>query len=251
MSVSRGFHTVIIAIIISLLFATACGSTTTVRPTGTSSLALQSSAPVWGGDAQPATTDVVRGAITVQQAEDIAKACSNARAELPNSEANTCENMIQKIMLLLKLPCPIAYSGQARKSGLLCLEVARVSQGQVAQPDGFIQIVDTRPGKPLCSSRPDGLCFRLGAQDQELQRVTSLAPTTTTSTSTACPTPTDTTCPTSTDTTGPTSTDTTSSTPTGTTSPTSTDTTSPTPTGTARPSPTTAPAASPARGSNS
>jgi hypothetical protein len=148
MSVSRGFHTVIIAIIISLLFASACGSTTTARPTGTSSLALQSSAPVWGGDAQPATTDVVRGAITEQQAKAIAKACSDAPAELPNSGADTCEKKLQDAMPAL-LPCTIRD---------LCIEVVRVSAGQLAQPDGFIQIVEMRPGKPLCSSRPDGLC---------------------------------------------------------------------------------------------
>jgi hypothetical protein len=153
MSVSRGFRTVITAIIISLLFATACGSTATVRPTGTSSLALQSSAPVWGGDAQPATTDVVRRAVTEQQAKAMAKACSDAPAELPNSGADTCEKWIQNAMPAL-LPCTIRD---------LCIEVVRVSAGQVAQPDGFIQIVDMRPGKPLCSSRPDGLCFRVGA----------------------------------------------------------------------------------------
>ena len=109
----------------------------------------------------------------------------------------------------LKLRCTIMYS--------LCFEIVRVSSEKAAQPDGFIQIVDMRPGKPLCSSRPDGLCFRLGAQNQVLQRVTSLAPSATTSTSTGCPTPTDTTSPTPTDTTCPSSTDT--------TSPSSTDTT--------------------------
>jgi hypothetical protein len=211
MSVSRGFHTVIIVIVISLLFAAACGSTAPVRPTGTSSLALQSSAPVWGGDAQPATTDVVRGAITEQQAKAIAKACSDAPAELPNSGADTCEKKIQDAMPAL-LPCTVRD---------LCIEVVRVSAGQVAQPDGFIQIVDMRPGKPLCSSRPDGLCFRVGAQDQTLQQVSSLA-SSATSTNTTCPTSTDTTSPTPTDTTSPTSTDTTSPPPTDTTSPAST-----------------------------
>jgi hypothetical protein len=239
MSVSRGFHTAII--IILLLFATACGSTASVRPTGTSSLALQSSAPVWGGDAQPATTDVVRRAITVQQAKAIAKACSNAPAELPNSGADTCEKTIQQTIRLLKFGCTIK---------VLCIEVVRASAGQVAQPDGFIQIVDMRPGKPLCSSRPDGLCFRLGAQDQVLQRVTSLAPSATTSGNTTCQTPTDTTSPTPTNTTCPSSTDTTSPTSTDTTSPTPTDTTSPTPTDTTSPTPTAAPASSPALGSS-
>jgi len=217
MRVSRGFRTVITAIIISLLFATACGSTATVRPTGTSSLALQSSAPVWGGDAQPATTDVVRRAVTEQQAKAMAKACSDAPAELPNSGADTCEKWIQNAMPAL-LPCTIRD---------LCIEVVRVSAGQVAQPDGFIQIVDMRPGKPLCSSRPDGLCFRVGAQDPVLQRVSSVAPSATTSTNATCATPTDTT----------------SSTP--------TDTTNPTPTDTTSPAPAVAPASSAARGSNS
>jgi hypothetical protein len=249
MSVSRGFHTGI-TIIILLLFATACGSTASVRPTGTSSLALQSDAPVWGGDAQPATTDVVRRAITVQQAKEIAKACSDAPAELPNSGADTCEKKIQRAIPALYSPCTIRD---------LCIEVVRVPKGQVAQPDGFIQIVDMRPGKPLCSSRPDGLCFRVGVQDQVLQRVTSLAPSVATPTSTACPTPTDTTnptptdtnCPTPTDTTSPTPTDTTSPTPTDATSPTPTDTTSPTPTDTTSLTPKVAPASSPAHGSNS
>ena len=247
MSVSRGFHTVIIAIIISLLFAAACGSTATVGPAGTSSLALQSSAPVWGGDAQPATTDVVRGAITEQQAKAIAKACSDAPAELPNSGADTCEKKIQTSIPAL-LPCTTRD---------LCIEVVRVSPGQMAQPDGFIQIVDMRPGKPLCSSRPDGLCFRVGAQDQTLRQISSLA-SSATSTNTNCPTATDTTspprtdttCPTATDTTSPPPTDTTSPPPTDTTSPPPTDTTSPPRTDTARPTPTVAPASSAAGGTN-
>ena len=235
MSVSSGFRAVII-IIASLLFATACGSRTSVRPTGTSSLALQSSAPVWGGDAQPATTDVVRVAITKRQAKAIAKACSNAPTELPNSGANTCEVMIRETVYRLKFGCTIR---------VLCFEVVRVSNGQLAQPDGFVQIVDPRPGNPLCSSSPEGLCFRLGAQDQVLQRLASLVPTGTASTDTTCPTPTDTTSPTPTDTTCPTPTETTSPTPTETTSPTPTDTTSQTPTDTTSQTP----AASPAPGS--
>jgi hypothetical protein len=212
MSVACGFRAAII-IIASLLFATACGSKTSVRPTGASSLALQSSAPVWGGDAQPATTDVVRVAITKRQANAIAKACSNEPTELPNSGADTCESKILGVIQIRMPGCRIAF---------LCLEVVHVSNGQLAQPDGFVQIVDPRPGNPLCSSSPEGLCFRLGAQDQVLQQLASLVPTS--------PTPTDTTCPTPTDTTSPTPTDTTSPTPTDTTSPTPTDTTSPTPT---------------------
>ena len=241
MRVSRGLHTGII--IILLLFVTACGSTASVQPTGTSSLAMQSTAPVWGGDAQPATTDVTRRAITVQQAKAIAKACSDAPAELPNSGADTCREAIRLVLNGSKGPCPNVVSSQVRRLSLLCFEVVRVSGRQAAQPDGFIQIVDTRPGKPLCSSRPDGLCFRLGAQNQVLQQVTSLAPSAITSTSTTCPTPTDTTNPTPTDTTCPSSTDTTSPSSTDTTSPTSTDTTSSTPTA--------APASSPALGSSS
>ena len=240
MNIFRGCHTVI-SILILLLFATACGSTASVKLTSTSPLALQSSAPVWGGDAQPATTDVVRRAITVQQAKAIAKACSNAPAELPDSGADTCEQEIQKTMLLLKLGCTIR---------VLCIEIVRVSSEKAAQPDGFIQIVDVRPGKPLCSTRPDGLCFRLGAQNQVLQRVTSLAPSATTSTSTGCSTPTDTTGPTPTGTTCPSSTDTTSPSSTDTTTPTPTDTTTPTPTDTTTPTPTAAPASSPAVGSS-
>ena len=156
MRVSRVFGAVVI-IITSVLFATACGSKASVRPTSTSSLALQSSAPVWGGDAQPTTTDVVRRAITTQQASDIAKACSNAPAELPNSGANSCEEKIQVMLPVLLSDCRIT---------VLCFEVVRVSPRQLEQPDGFVQIVDLRPGSPLCSSGPDGLCFRLGAQDR-------------------------------------------------------------------------------------
>jgi hypothetical protein len=243
MSVSRWFRVVII-IIALLLFAAACGSRDSVRPTGTSSLALQSSAPVWGGDPQPATTDVVRVAITKRQAKAIAKACSNEPTELPNSSADTCESKIQGVIQELKFGCRIA---------VLCFEVVRVSAGQLAQPDGFVQIVDMQPGNPLCASSQEGLCFRLGAQDGVLQQLASLVPTGTTSTDTACPAPADTTSPTPADTTSPTPTDTTCPTPTGSTSPTPTGSTSPTPTGTTSPTPTDTtsptPAASPAPGS--
>jgi hypothetical protein len=238
MSVSRAFRAVII-IMVSLLFATACASRASVRPTGTASLALQPSAPVWGGDAQPTTRDVVRLAITARQAKAIAKACSNAPSELPSSGANTCEDKIQDVMRILKFGCKFVS---------LCLEVVRLSAGQMAQPDGFVQIVDMRPGSPLCSSGPDGLCFRLGAQNQALQRLTSIAPTGTTPTNTFCPTPTNSMSPIPTDTTCPTPTGTTSPTPTDTTSPTPTDTTSPTPTDTTSPTPAALPEASPAQG---
>jgi hypothetical protein len=211
MSVSRVLRAVVIVAL--LLFATACGSRAAVKPRGTSSLALQSSAPVWGGDAQPPTTDVVRAAITKRQAKVIAKACSNAPTELPSSGTNSCEKEIQNVVRILKFRCRI---------GLLCFEVVRVSDGTLAQPDGFVQIVDPRPGSPLCSSSPEGLCFRLGAQNQVLQQLASLAPAGTTSTDTVCPSPTDTTSPTPTDTTSPTTTDTTSPTTTASPSPGST-----------------------------
>lgn len=146
--------------------------------TGTVPLALQSSAPVWGGDSQPATTDIVRAAITPQQAADIAHVCSNAPAELPSSGASPCKQSFLYILGLpdgdpMASPPPPAAPCEITS---LCLEVERASQGQGAQPDGFVQIVDMRPGTPLCSSGPRGLCFRLGAQNQVLQMLASAAP---------------------------------------------------------------------------
>jgi len=226
MSTSSGFRAVLILGL--LLTATACGSRALSRSptvpasgqatdhlTGTAPLALQSSAPVWGGDSQPATNDIVRVAITPHQAADIAQACSNAPAELPSSGATTCQQRIGESLVV----------GQNCDVTSLCLEVVAASPGQAAQPDGFVQIVDMRPGTPLCSSGPGGLCFRLGAQNQVLQMLASAAP--------SGP-------PSSTLTQGPT--DTSTSTDTG--SPTSTVTTTP-----ISPNPT-APAASPTSGSS-
>lgn len=151
-----------------LLLGMGCGSQSSNRPTGTASLALQSKAPVWGGDTQPAVTDVVRAGITQQQAEEIAQACRDAPSELPSSGTSTCDEEIQKVIRRAHLPC-------ARR---LCLVVARTAPGQMAQPDGFVKIVDEQPGTPLCHSGPEHQCFRLGAQAPVLQTLASTAPVT-------------------------------------------------------------------------
>ena len=226
MSTPGGFRAVLILGL--LLIAAACGSRAPSRSptvpasgqathqlTGTVPLALQSSAPVWGGDSQPPTTDIVRAAITPQQAADIAHACSNAPAELPSSGATTCEQKIYPAIAIY----PGINPGQCDITSV-CLEVVRASQGQGAQPDGFVQIVDMRPGAPLCSSGPGGLCFRVGAQNKVLQRLASGAhsgppPSTLTQgpTDTGSPTSTVTTTPTSPNPTSPASSPTSGSSP--------------------------------------
>lgn len=247
MSASRAFY-IAGSILAALLFATACDGKPPAQPTGTTSLALQSQAPVWGGDAQPATTDVVRAAITPQQAKKIANACRNAPKELPNSAANTCANEIKVVIKLAKpcRPCKSVY-----------IELARVLPGQAAQPDGFVVMRDRRPSHPLCPSHLDCQLFRLGVSDQVLQRVAAYAPPmATTSASTACPAPTDTTGSAPAGTACPAPTGTTSTTPTGTGGTTPAETTSTTPTGnggttpaeTTSPTPTVAPVTSPASG---
>jgi hypothetical protein len=153
------------------LLAIACASTSADQPhrtTGTTRLAMQSNAPVWGGDAQPAVKDVVRVAITQRQAEAIARACRDAPSELPSSGTGTCEQEVQWVIKLahIHLPC----------TRRLCLELAQTAAGQLAQPDGFVQIVDLRPGASLCSSGPGRLCFRLGAQAQVLHMLASASP---------------------------------------------------------------------------
>jgi hypothetical protein len=166
MSIPRVLFTA--ALFALLLLGIGCGSQSSGRPTGTASLALQSKAPVWGGDTQPAATDVVRVGITQQQAKEIAQACRDAPAELPSSGTGTCEDKIQKVIRLVHPPC-------ARK---LCLVVARTTPGQMAQPDGFVKIVDEQPGTPLCRSGPEHQCFRLGVQAPVLQTLASATPVT-------------------------------------------------------------------------
>jgi len=195
-----------------ILAAAGCASQSQDRPTGTASLALQSKAPVWGGDTQPAGTDVVRVAITPQQAQQIARACRDAPTELPTSGGTTCEGEIQGVIRLDRGSC---IRGLCPCDRSLCFEIQRTAAGQPAQPPLIVKIVDDQPGAPLCHSAPGHLCFRLGAQAPVLQVLASGPPAT--PSPTGDPTPT------------------TSATPTGTTSPSPTESTSstaPTPSGT-------------------
>jgi hypothetical protein len=186
------------------------------QPTGTASLALQSKAPVWGGDAQPAGTDVVRVAITRQQAQEIARACRSAPTELPASGSSTCENEIQGMIRFAQNSCT---RGECSCDHSLCFEILRTA-GQLAQPPLILKIVDDQPGAPLCHSAPGHLCFRLGAQVAVLHVLASSPPATPSPTSDPTPT--------------------TSATPTGTIGPSPTESaspTAPTPSGTGTSSP--------------
>jgi hypothetical protein len=209
------------AVFALVLLAIACASTSAgqpVRPTGTARLAMQSNAPVWGGDAQPAVKDVVRIGVTRQQADAIARACRDAPSELPTAGSGTCEKKIQGMIRLLVL------------CRSLCLELVRTVAGQLAQPAGFVQIVDLRPGASLCSSGPGRLCFRLGAQAQVLQMLASASPG-------ATPSPNPTPEPTQTVGPAPTTTATPTPTPAGSTSPASPSPIGPMPSPTAGQSP--------------
>ena len=204
--------------ILGMIFAMAgCASQSQDRPTSTASLALQSKAPVWGGDTQPAGTDVVRVAITPQQAQEIARACRDAPTELPASGGSTCENEVQRVIRrhrgsCIRNLCPCNHS--------LCLEVQRTAAGQPAQPPVIVKIVDDQPDAPLCHSAPGHLCFRLGAQAPVVQVLASGPPTTPSPTGDLTPT----TSATSAGTTSPSPTESTSSTtpnPSGTETPSS------------------------------
>ena len=221
MSTVRGFRAILILGL--LLTAAACGTSGTRgasgtsgtsgtrgasgtkgtdQLTGTAPLALQSSAPVWGGDSQPATTDIVRVAISQRQAEEMAIACRHVPTDLPNSGAGSCEQKLNQAVNYRLIPPSRCLP--------LCYEMAYVQSEREAQPDAFVQIVDLRPGAPLCSSGPGGLCFRLGAQKQVLQRLAPAAPSeppssTFTSEPTDASTPTDTGNPTPTVTNAPSS----------------------------------------------
>lgn len=191
MSTLNGFRA---ALLLGLLLTTAaCGSSGTREGTdqltGTAPLALQSSAPVWGGDSQPATTDTMRVAITQRQAQEIAIDCSHVPADLPISGAESCEQRLLGASAGVVVPPSRCLP--------LCYEVVYVRSELAAQPDGFVQIVDLRPGAPLCSSGRGGLCFRLGAQKQVLQRLASAVPSESPS-STSTSEPTDTSTPTNT-----------------------------------------------------
>ena len=213
-----------IAILGMILAAAGCVSQSQDQPTGTASLALQSKAPVWGGDTQPAGTDVVRVAITPQQAQEITRACRDAPTELPASGGSTCEEEMQRVIRLhrgscIRNLCPCNHS--------LCFEIQRTAAGQPAQPPVIVKIVDDQPDAPLCHSAPGHLCFRLGAQAPVVQVLASGSP----------PTPSPASDPTPT--TSATSTGTISSSPTESASPSPAESTSPTtpkPSGTEPPS---------------
>lgn len=151
-----------VAILGMTLVVAACASQSQDRPTGTASLALQSKAPVWGGDTQPAVTDVVRVAITPQQAREIARACRDAPTELPASGSSSCEDEMQKVIRLARVPC----------NHSVCLEVQRTA-GQATRPPVMVKITDGQPGAPLCHSAPGHLCFQLGAQAPVARVLTS------------------------------------------------------------------------------
>jgi hypothetical protein len=193
-----------VAVLGLILAAAGCASQSQDQPTSTASLALQSKAPVWGGDSQPAGTDVASVPITSQQAKEIARACRDAPTEVPTSGPSTCEATIQQVMR-------IEYThGQCSSARSLCLQIMRNAAGQRLQPAGFVQITDDQPGAPLCNSAPGHLCFRLGAQAPVLQVLAPGPPATPSPSADLTPG--------------------TSATPTGTTSATPTASTSPSPT---------------------
>ena len=150
-----------VAILGMILSAAGCASQSQDQPTGTASLPLQSKAPVWGGDTQPASTDVVRVTITPQQAQEIASACRDAPTELPASGDSTCEDEVQRVIRLQRSGC---IRDLCSCNHSVCLVVGRTVAGQSAQPPVIVKIVDNQPGAPLCHSASAHLCFELGAQ---------------------------------------------------------------------------------------
>jgi hypothetical protein len=174
-----------IAILGMILSAAGCVSQSQDQPAGTASLPLQSKAPVWGGDTQPASTDVVRVTITPQQAQEIAHACRDAPTELPASGDSTCEDEMQRVIRLQRGSC---IRDLCSCNHSVCLEVGRTVAGQSMQPPVIVKIVDNQPGAPLCHSASGHLCFQLGAQAPVVQVLASGPPATPSPTGDPAPT---------------------------------------------------------------
>lgn len=135
--------------------ATAAVSRLPTRPTH---LPLQPNAPAVGGDVDAPIRDVVRLALTEQQAEQIATGCKKT------AEIVVGDNCEQVVRLGLKANSNLTACE-------LCVSVTEFSvRNQV--PRTLLEIVDQRPGRPLCGDGPDGLCLVLPV---DAAAVTSLA----------------------------------------------------------------------------
>jgi hypothetical protein len=198
----------------SLLVIASCGGggSGSANPTAskpsipTVSLPLQSSGLAVGGDVQSRASDVLKRGITREQAQSIADACDHA-AEIANGP-QTCA---QEILRVLK-------SSQLCDNSEFCLNVSDVSTMKKLGYDGYIEIVDNQPEKPLCEAQPNNVCLRVGvATTALLNQIVASAPPSTSSEVT-----TSTEATTSTETTPTTVSDTSSSTPEATSAPTAT-----------------------------
>lgn len=157
-------------------------------PTKPTSLPLQPDAPAVGGDVQAPLQDLARLKTTEAQVMEMTDACRNASEIVAGSECTTAiqVNTENAPPCAAKDLCTTAAevgapagtaggapatassepeagaAGSTPQTNEISLSAA-TSQQQVRY---IIAITDERPGSPLCSDAPGGLCFVLPADDE-------------------------------------------------------------------------------------
>ncbi|WP_157474179.1 hypothetical protein [Parafrankia sp. EUN1f] len=186
----------VLFVIAAVVIAVSCGgeadpprseSLAAALPTEPTSLPLQPNAPAVGGDVQAPLQDVARLQITEAQAMEIAEACRDASEIVAGSECtstirDSTENAQpcaakQLCITAAEVGKPAGTAGGAPATVGSVPQAAGVGTrpSSNAMPAGtaanqqvsyIIAITDERPGSPLCSDAPAGLCFVLPADDE-------------------------------------------------------------------------------------
>lgn len=132
-------------------------------PTRTMNLPLQHSAPPVGGDVQTPVRDIVRRELTDQDAQEIANACRDASEVTPTGR---CAEVMRRLIVSFPVGFSATETPDANMSNRcqreLCLAISEYRR-QNNTRESVVEIVDRRPGRPLCATGPDGLCFVLPA----------------------------------------------------------------------------------------
>ncbi|ONH58889.1 hypothetical protein CcI49_19410 [Frankia sp. CcI49] len=186
----------VLFVIAAVVIAVSCGggadpsrseSLAAALPTEPTSLPLQPNAPAVGGDVQAPLQDMARLQITEAQAKEMAEACRDASEIVASSECtstirDSTENAPpcaakQLCITAAKVGAPAGTAGGSPASAGSVQQAAPVGSAPhgEAMPAGtagdqqvsyIIAITDERPGSPLCSDAPAGLCFVLPADDE-------------------------------------------------------------------------------------
>jgi hypothetical protein len=120
-------------------------------------LPLQPTVPPVDGDAQPPVGDPVRARVTDSDVRRLAEKC--ARQAAVTNTATDCYRQLSAL----------ATRGDTCHADDLCLVIARtkptgsnVAGSGSNQSDSFVaQVVDNRPGQPLCGAESNGVCLQL------------------------------------------------------------------------------------------